>query len=45
MLINYLIKNEYQVIAGMFNHDDEVIIFTVPNPDIRTVGKCYMKPH
>ena len=45
LLINYLIKNEYQVISGMYNHDDGLIIFTVTNQDIRTVDKCDMKPH
>ena len=45
LLIKYLIKNEYQVIAGMYNHDDGVIIFTVPNWGRRTVDKCDMKPH
>ena len=45
MLINYLIKNEDQVIAGMYNHDDGVIIFTVPNRDKTTVDKCDMNPH
>ena len=29
----------------MYNHDDEVMIFTVPNRDSRTVDKCDMKPH
>ena len=36
-MINYFIKNEY--------HDDGVIIFTVPNQDIRTADKFYMNPH
>ena len=45
MLINYLIKNEYQVIAGMYNYDDEVLIFNVPNRNRRKVDKCDMKPH
>ena len=44
-MINYLIKNKYQVVAGMYNHDDGVIIFTVPNRDRRTVDKCDMNPH
>ena len=43
--INYLIKNEYQVIAGIYNHDDGVVMFTVPNWDIMTVNKCDMKPY
>ena len=43
--INCLIKNEYQVIAGMYNRDDGVIIFTVPNQDIRTVDRCDINPH
>ena len=29
----------------MYNHDDEVMIFTVPNRDRRTVYKFDMKPH
>ena len=29
----------------MYNHDDGVIIFTVPNWDRRTVDKYDMKPH
>ena len=29
----------------MYNHDDEVILFTVPNQDIRTVDKGDMNPH
>ena len=29
----------------MYNHDDGVIIFTVPNQDRRTVDKYDMKPH
>ena len=37
LLINYLIKNEYQVIAGIYNNDDGVVICTVPNQDRRTV--------
>ena len=45
LLINYLIKNEYQIIVGTYNHDDGVIYFTVPNRDIRIVDKCDMKPH
>ena len=45
MLIKNLIKNEYQVIAVMYDHCDGVIIFTVPNWDRRTVYKCDMKPH
>ena len=45
LLIIYLIKNEYQVIAGMYNHDDGVVIFVVPNWDIMTVDKCDMKPY
>ena len=43
--INYLIKNEYQVIAGIYNHDDGVVMFTVPNWDIMTVDKYDMKPY
>ena len=43
--IKYLIKNEYQVIAGIYNHDDGLIIFTVLNRDRRTVDKCDMKPN
>ena len=43
--INYLIKNEYQVIAGVYNHDDGVIIFTAPNRDITKVDKCDMNPY
>ena len=45
MLINYLIKNEYQVIAVMNNHDDGVMIFTAPNWYISTVDYFDMKPH
>ena len=45
LLINYLIKNEYHVIAGMYNHDDGVIFFAIPNQDRRTVDKFDMKPH
>ena len=30
LLMNYLIKNEYQVIAGMYNNDDGVIILLYP---------------
>ena len=45
LLINYLIKNEYQVISGMYNHDDGVIHFTLPNQDRRKVDKCDMNPH
>ena len=45
LLINHLIKNEYQVISGMYNYDDGVIIFTVPNQDRRTVDKFDMKPY
>ena len=44
-MINYLIKNENQVIAVMYNHDDGVMLFTVPNRDRRTVDKCDMNPH
>ena len=33
------------VIAGMYNHDDEVMSFTVPDHDRRTVDKCDMKSH
>ena len=29
----------------MYNHDDGVVMFTVPNWDIMTVDKCDMKPH
>ena len=29
----------------MYNHDDEVTIFTAPNRDRRTVDKFDMKPH
>ena len=29
----------------MYNHGDEVIIFTVPNRNRSTVDKCDMKPH
>ena len=29
----------------MYNHDDGVIIFTVPNRYRRTVDKYYMKPY
>ena len=29
----------------MYNHDDGVIIFTVPNQDRRTVDKCDMNPY
>ena len=29
----------------MYNHDDGVIIFTVPNRDRRSVDTCDMKPH
>ena len=29
----------------MYNHDDGVIFFTIPNQDRRTVDKCDMKPH
>ena len=29
----------------MYNHDDGVIIFNVPNRDRRTVDKCDMKPY
>ena len=29
----------------MYNHDDEVIIFTGPIWDRRIVDKCCMKPH
>ena len=45
MLIKYLIKNEFQVISGMYNNDDGAIIFTVPNRDRRRVNKCGNKPH
>ena len=45
LLINYLIKKQYQVIEGMSNHYDELMIFTVPNRDRSTVDKCDMKPH
>ena len=45
LLMNYLIKNEYQVIAGMYNNDDGVIIFNVLNQYRRTVDKCDMNPH
>ena len=44
-MIKYLIRNEYQVIAGMYNRDDAVIIFTVPNWDRRKVDKRDMNPH
>ena len=43
--INYLIKNEYKVISGIYNHDDGVIMFTAPNRDRSTVDKCDTKPH
>ena len=29
----------------MYNHDDGVVIFTVPYRDRRTVDKCDMNPH
>ena len=29
----------------MYNHDDDVMIFTAPNRYIRTVDKCDMNPH
>ena len=45
ILIKYLIKNEYQVISGIYNHDGGVIIVTVPNRDRRTVAKRDMNPH
>ena len=45
MLIKNLIKNEYQVIAVMYDHCDGVIIFTVPNRDRSTVDKCDIKPN
>ena len=45
LLINYLIKNEYQVIAGMYKYDDGVLTFNVPNRDRRTVYKCDMNPN
>ena len=45
ILINYLIKNEYRAISGIYNRDDGVIILAIPYQDRRTVDKCDMNPH
>eukprot|EP00957_Ditylum_brightwellii_P109938 8385689-Ditylum_brightwellii.AAC.1 len=45
LLLNYLIKKEYHILPRMYNHDEEMLIFTLPTCNCTTGDKAAMIPH